>query len=341
MKSLTDSLYVLGQTLLNILHNRLDDELSRRYFERVNETICKQAFCNTWHTPEFTRHALHEIGLSLSSQINVPNQLTEDTGKHIAVVHTGITPLNGFDDLLAITLNGHRYTGRLSQQDKLMIPLIAELLISIEPRWKSLIEFSDRLPKADCIIATDNGNQTFNDYLNTRPHILHKKKHNIAIITSHETDEELRSLAYELLLYFGMGEQALSKIYFPQNYDLSALFQIMENIMPDIATHHQYLNHLEYQKTLLLMNQVPFLDAGIMAFVNSSEIESPLAVTYTEPYSSLQTLSQQLENSIPNIGYVTCKSAQVPHWCPLGHGHKFSLNTVLTQQPFPTLSITN
>ena len=141
MNSLTDSLHILGQTILNILDNRLDDELSRHYFDKFNDAIHRQAFANPWHTTYFTRYALRNIGNNLChSNLSIPDK----TGLHIAVINSDATPLDGFEDFLEVITKGHNYIGKLANNDKLLIPLLVGMLWTIEPGWKERIEFVEK-----------------------------------------------------------------------------------------------------------------------------------------------------------------------------------------------------
>lgn len=293
MNSLTDALHILGQTILNILDNRLDDELSRRYFEKCNDAIRRQAFANPWHTTYFTRHALQNIGDNLCHlSLSIP----EKTGLHTAVINSDATPLDGFEDFLEVITKGDNYIGKLANNDKLLIPLLVETLFEIEPAWKERIEFVEKLPKVDSIIATDSGNATLLAYLRQHAPVLHlhKTRHNVAVVTGDETEDELRQLANNLLLYFGMGRHAISKLFVPKDYDFKPLCALIEKSWPEMDAHHQYLNHLDYQKTLLLMNRIPFLDAGKLMFVHSEESDAPISITYTETYSSSEALKARL-----------------------------------------------
>ena len=138
-----------------------------------------------------------------------------------------------------------------------------------------------------------------------------------------ETEDELRLLAHDLLLYFGLGRQAVSKVYVPNDYDFRPLCAIIEQTWPEMDSHHQYLNHLDYQKTLLLMNRTPFLDAGKMIFVSSDKLISPISITYTETYLSAETLKEQWEKQQVTMGYVLSKENSYPNWRALGTGHRF------------------
>lgn len=293
MNSLTDSLHILGHTILNIIDDRLDDELSRHYFDKFNDAIRRQTFANPWHTTYFTHHALRNIGDNLCHSIlSIPDK----TGLHTAVINSDATPLDGFEDLLEVITKGNHYIGKLANNDKLLIPLLVEMLWEIEPTWKERITFVEKLPKTDSIIATDNGNATLLAYLRQHAPVLHlhKTRHNFAVVTGDETEDELRQLASNLLLYFGMGRHAISKLFVPKDYDFKPLCALIEKCWPEMDAHHQYLNHLDYQKTLLLMNRIPFLDAGKMMFVHSENVEAPISITYTETYSSPEALKARL-----------------------------------------------
>ena len=158
------------------------------------------------------------------------------------------------------------------------------------------------------------------------PLLIRKHCNSAAVLDGNETEQELRSLADDMMLYFGMGCRNISKIYVPENYNFEPLFNAL-NAYADICNaHHKYLNNLEYQKITHLINCVPFLDQGICIFKENVNLDSPISVIHYEYYAekqevikSLSLLGEDLQCTVSNIRHF-------PVCFPLGQAQSPKLN---------------
>ena len=175
----------------------------------------------------------------------------------------GNIPLVGFHDFLSVFISGHSIIGKLSSQDKLLMPAIAEEIIKIEPALKDAFIFTEgRLSGFDAVIATgsDNSSHYFDYYFGKYPHIIRKNRNSVALLTGLESFEELNSFVNDVLLYFGLGCRNVTKIYIPIGYDLNVLKKPFMNSNKWVSQHNKYMNNYDYQKSIMLINLTSFTD---------------------------------------------------------------------------------
>lgn len=260
---------------------------------------------NPWFTEPQVRLAL--AGISRFLSVNVLQQWTANysfTGspQTIGVAMAGNIPMVGFHDFLNVLIAGHRLRAKLSSQDNLLLPWIAQQLIAIEPGFSELISFEERLNGAHAMIATgsDNTARYFEYYFRNVPHIIRKNRSSAAVILGEEDNLELKVLGKDVFSYFGLGCRNVSKIFVPAGYDFKILLD-QWNDHQDIIHHHKYCNNYDYQKSILLVNRLPFFDTGFLLLTESTQLVSPIAVVNYETYHNQEDLHHKLESQKEKI----------------------------------------
>ncbi len=222
--------------------------------------------------------------------------------KLVAVINAGNIPLVGFHDFLTILLSGNSYMAKNASDDKLLLPFVASLLISIEPEFKNHITFTERLKDFDAVIATGSNNSSryFNYYFGKYPHIIRKNRNGVAVIDGSEGEVYFKSLADDIFLYFGLGCRNVSKLFVPDGYNFDLLFRSVydRNL---IMQHNKYMNNFEHHNAILLLKQIPFLQNGFLILLENPAIPSPVAVLHYEYYSDQEGLKNTLVNQRENI----------------------------------------
>lgn len=267
---------------------------------------------NGWFTQENIKFALKGWGEALSEenlQQWVSNYKIESSealvkgGKTIAIVMAGNVPLVGFHDFLSVLITGNKVLAKLSSNDKILLPFLTEKLISIEPRFKSYIEFTEgRLKDFDAVIATGSNNTTryFDYYFGKYPNIIRKNRNSVAVLTGDETEEDLKNLADDVFRYFGLGCRNVSKIYIPEGYDFEPFFKGMFS-WKEIIHNHKYINNYDYNKAVYLMDSFPLLDNEFMLLKEDTGFSSPISVLFYEKYTSKYAVKKILESESENI----------------------------------------
>lgn len=295
--------------------------------EHFGEVIERQYRENSWFTPEFCRHALSAIGQMLAPEAldayftRYQGIATSEPRRTVAVISAGNIPLAAFHDFFCILVSGNDYQGKLSSQDKHLLPVLAQELVRIEPHFAERISFVERVADFDAVIATGSNNSAryFDYYFSKYPHILRKNRNSVAVINNTESDDELRALADDIYLYFGLGCRSVSKLFVPRNYDFVPFLHILNQESQPIAQHHQFNNNLEYQKAIHLMNRIFYMDAGTFLLVENQNYASPIGMIYYEYYDDIETVNRRLEADTDLLQCIVSKDPHITHAEPFGH----------------------
>jgi hypothetical protein len=235
--------------------------------------------------------------------------------KTIAVVMAGNIPLAGFHDFLTVLMAGHSIMAKLSSKDSVLLSFLSEKLVAIEPRFRSKIALPSRLKNFDAVIATgsDNSSRYFNYYFGKYPHVIRKNRTSCAVLSGTESPEELRLLGRDVFSYFGLGCRNVSKIFIPEDFDPVSLLKAWD-VYVDIIHHNKYHNNYEYQKSILLVNKLPFFDSGFIILQENEKLVSPISVVYLERYKSAADLEGKIGAIADKIQCTvgTMKPALVP-----------------------------
>ena len=284
------------------------------------EPALKAEARNPWFTQDNIRYALNQIGDSMAVDkmdhwLDPYMDLLDSPGtggKRIGVVTAGNIPIAGFHDFLTVLISGHRFCGKLSGQDTVLLPAITGIMEKLNPEWKERIQFTDEpFRHIDAIIATGSGNtyRYFEYYFSRFPHIIRKNRNGIAILNGMESNDENKGLASDVMLYFGLGCRSVSKIFVPQDYDVLKLRPFFEP-WDSLIRHNKYYNNYEYQKSILIVNKRPFYDFGNILLTEECRFASPVSVLNFERYNDPGTLSAELLKESEQIQCVISAARQ-------------------------------
>ena len=302
--------------------------------ERFGAAIERQSLENSWFTPAFCRHALQSIGQMLTPdaldafyaryQDAVP---AEDPHRTVAVISAGNIPVAAFHDFFCVLASGNNYQGKLSEHDRRLLPVLADELIRIEPAFAERITFVERVADFNAIITTgsDNSARYFEYYFKNYPHILRKNRNSVGVLTGEETDDELRTLANDIYLYFGLGCRSVSKLFVPKSYDFVPFLHILTQESQPIAQHHQFNNNREYQKAIHLMNQLFYMDAGTFLLVENQNYASPIGMVYYEYYDDINLVNRRLTEDADQLQYIASRDPRIARAEPFGHAQSPTL----------------
>jgi hypothetical protein len=202
----------------------------------------------------------------------------------------------GFHDFLSILVSGHKFKGKLSGKDNILLPFLAEKLTGFEPGFGAFIEFRDeRIGPIEAMIATGSNNTSryFEYYFGKYPHVFRKNRNGIAVLNGEENDRELAALADDVFLYFGMGCRNVAKIYVPEAYGFERFYRQCDPYA-HLIDHHKYANNYLYQRSVFLMNQVKHLDNGFLIIRPDEAVSSPVATLHFEEYAGPENLTSRL-----------------------------------------------
>jgi len=278
----------LGENLKN-----LNPEQKQDLFHRARNV-------NSWFDERNVTYALNGI-ISLLDKQNLEDwlfvyHLEPKSLKKVGVIMAGNIPLVGFHDFLCVLISGHQLYAKLSSEDNILMKLVAQLLIQIEPRFAEQIHFVEMLKDADAFIATgsDNTARYFEFYFSKKPHIIRRNRTSLGILGGDETPDDFRALGEDIFRYYGLGCRNVSKLYVPAGYSFTPFYDAIEPFKY-ILEHNKYQNNYDYNKSILLVNRSPHLDNGFLLMSENDSLVSPISVLFYQQYTGPSHLKQLLD----------------------------------------------
>ncbi len=296
-KSLNSFLKLVNQEELENYQGNFCNE-----FKELNSAINSSFHYNGWFTRENVLFSINSISASLNETIllkwissyETVNYPWDKSPKKIGVVMAGNIPMVGFHDMLCVIISGNVFYGKLSSQDKLLLPALSNILLKINPDINKYIEFtSNPFKNLDAVIATgsDNSSRYFDYYFGKYPHIIRKNRNSIAVISGNETQEEMEDLGNDIFQYYGLGCRSVSKIMVPVGYDFDHFFKGVFKYK-DLAHNNKYGNNYDYNKTVYLLGKVSLLENGFLIIKEDEGLSSPQACVFYEFYNDTNSLNE-------------------------------------------------
>lgn len=272
------------------------------------QPIIEKAYLrNNWFTVENVIYSLENWSRELTEENLkkwiLPYKIPNSNPKKIGIVMAGNIPLVGFHDFLSVLISGNILMGKLSSKDDVLIKFLSKKLINFAPSLNDYIFWeNEQLKNFDAIIATGSSNTSryFDYYFGRYPHIIRKNRNSIAIITGNETEKELTNLSNDIFQYFGLGCRNVSKLFIPVGYDITKIIDKFEHFNI-IRKHNKYMNNYDYNKSIYLINNEPFLDNGFLLFKEDTAIASPIAVLFYEFYDDINSLKEWIKIQDENL----------------------------------------
>ncbi len=264
---------------------------------------------NNWFTKDNSIKALSEICNMLDKNLLQiwMNSYHDDVSDHpnmkkVGIIMAGNIPAVGFHDLLCVLISGHKAVIRTSSDDSILIPFLVEILLKIAPDFENQIEFTQKISGIDAVIATGSNNSAryFDYYFAKYPSIIRRNRNSIAVLSGHETTDDLRNLGADLFTYFGLGCRNVSKLYVPRGYSFNDFFAVMEE-RSAIMEHNKYMNNYDYHRALFLLDGIPFLTNNFLILRENEALATPVSVIHYEFYDDINALESLLASKEEEI----------------------------------------
>lgn len=280
----------------------LDKESQHRYTGVLDDLCSRAQISNAWFSPENVRHRIEGIAQQLEeatltkwlSEYKLPDSFTE---KKIGVIAAGNIPAAGYDDFAHTLLSGHNYVGKLSSDDKVLLPFFADLICELDNRFRDRITFTEaRLGEIDAVIATGSNNSSryFEYYFGKYPHVIRKNRNSVAILNGKESVQDLKNLGEDIFRYFGLGCRNVTKVFVPEGYRFDPLFEAVFHWSDELMMNRKYMNNYDYNRTIYMLNGETLLDNNFLVIKRDDGIASPPGVLYFEEYKSLDDVEVRL-----------------------------------------------
>jgi len=207
------------------------------------------------------------------------------TPRRILTVMAGNIPAVGFFDLLCVVCSGHRCLYKTSAKDRILLDYIVGELQTLSSDLP--IERYDGSSPVDAVIATgsDNAVRYFKARYADRPMLLRGSRQSVAVLSGHETPEQLAALSDDIWAYSGLGCRNVSLVFVPVGYDLQLQVPRLNG---------KYKNNYIQTKAMLRMNGVPFRDFGSAVAVEQMEFPKALSELAVACYRTLDEVAAWL-----------------------------------------------
>jgi hypothetical protein len=255
--------------------------------------------------PWFTVQSI-ELGLSGVCRYLDPPKLDQwsesyhlktSNSRTVGLILAGNIPLVGIHDFICLVAAGHGAKIKMSSQDLLLLPLLYQELVNIEPLMEGLFTFTDMVPvdEIDAIVATgsDNTSRYIKYYYQGVPQIVRSNRTSIAVIRGDESSCQLSKLGTDIFSYFGKGCRNISKVWVPPNYDFTKFISSNQRFV-ELLKHSKYQSNYSYQRALFSTQGKKFIDTGYSFFYQSKEIVSPLSVVFFDSYNNPDQLNEMM-----------------------------------------------
>ncbi len=215
----------------------------------------------------------------------------------VGLIMAGNIPLVGIHDFICVVAAGYRVKIKMSSQDQVLLPLLYQELVNIEPRLEQFFAFTNNLPvgQIDAIVATgsDNTSRYIKYYYPGIPQIIRSNRTSLAVIKGDENSDQLSELGTDIFSYFGKGCRNVSKVWVPPRYDFTKF--ISENLrFSELLKHPRYGSNYNYQRALYRTQGKEYIDTGYSLFYRSQEVVSPLSVVFYDFYNNLDHLKTMI-----------------------------------------------
>jgi hypothetical protein len=272
---------------------------------------------NGWFTQAFIEQAVENITAAFLQEEKLKNWMAQypaiqdessDT-KTIGLVMAGNIPLVGFHDFLCCYLSGYNLKLKLSSKDTVLCEHIIKVLKSWDKDFEKSVSISEMLKDCDAYIATGSNNSAryFEQYFKRFQHIIRRNRTSVAILDGTETEGELKALADDVCLYYGLGCRNVTKIFVPENYDFESLLPFF-NKYKSHEDHNKYKNNYDFQLAIFLLNNVKYMTNGSVLVVPNESPFAAISVLHYEVYNDKAILLEQLKDH-PDLQCITVKFA--------------------------------
>ena len=305
--TLQDRINTISELGLYLRKNFLED-----HFDTIKLAIAK----NPWFTFKSITNAILSISDMvekdmLNAWLNPYTIKEPSASKNVLIIMAGNIPLVGFHDLLSVIIMGHNPVIKLSSNDNVLMPLIINIFIDLSPSNHNQIKFINDVKgrSFDAVITTgtDNSANYFKYYFKDAKKIIRKNRRSIAVLDGSESSQQIKGLANDIFLYYGLGCRNVSKLYLPCGYDLNILFKSFYS-HKHVIEHKKYGNNYDYNKAIFLMGNNKLIENGFILLKEDSSLYSPVAMLYYEYYNDINDVDTFISKNSDKIQCIVSKN---------------------------------
>jgi len=299
-------------SFLNSLNNL--KEVILRSQTDLEEVYLKSEQANPWFIRRFLEASMDAILQQFIDSDKCKEWLqaypeNNSQPRRVGLIMAGNIPLVGFHDLFCVLAAGHKAVIKLSDKDPWLLPFITDQWRRVYPELEDHITYVERLDKIDTVIATgsNNSGRYFEYYFRNYPHVFRQNRNGVAFLTGKESMMDLKNLAKDIFMFFGLGCRNVSKIYVPAGYDFSQWQEVIAE-WSFLGDHNKYRNNLDYNYAIYLINSVPHMNLGHLILKEDDAIVSRIGCLHYSYYDDLSTVENELDKRRGEIQCVVSAS---------------------------------
>ena len=319
----TNKIKVLQQLAIQLEEKNLAD----------NEVYLYAKAKNPWFTIDFIIASINSIIINYLDTKALEDWLSSyewnsTSSKKVGIIVAGNIPLVGIHDILCAYFSNHQILLKYSSKDDVLMDYFMKEWALLDADLMQQFIITESLKNIDAIIATGSNttHKYFEYYFKDIPKILRKNRNSIAILTGDEDASSLELLTDDIFLYFGLGCRNVSCIFVPEDYDITILFPYFEKYS-FMKNHVKYMNNYDYNRTLLLMNQLPHLSNDYVILEESQLLSSRLATIHYVRYKNMEEVNNFIHMNETAIQCVVSQSKKINYTTiSFGESQKPSLN---------------
>jgi hypothetical protein len=305
-ESKVNSLVALGLFLKKwaLLLNANDPTPTDPFLQKAMQASHAAKMKNAWFDLKFIELSLQSWADALTKEkiekwLSGYSLRQPPSPKKVGLVLAGNIPLVGLHDVLSVLISGHIAQIKWSSDDALLMPIVLEFLVDLNPEFNNCILQSPGIIKeADAFIATGSNNSAryFDYYFSKKPSLIRKNRSSVAILTGKESKKELTALGKDIFSYFGLGCRNVSKLLVPEGYIFNDFFESIVDY-GWVVNNNKYGNNYDYHRAIYLLDSVPMLDNNFLLLKPDSAWSSPIGVLFHDAYKNENDLKEKLHTA--------------------------------------------
>lgn len=290
------------------------DKTSRRIIRRAEQE-------NGWFTEPEIRRAVEALRSEMLDQVRLrawlaPYRVPVAVPRDVLVIMAGNLPLVGLFDLLCVVASGHRCLVKPSSKDRVLIGYAIDELKRIDPATR--VGYYDDAMTPDAVIATggDNANRYFRARFPGIPALLRGSRQSVAVLTGHESPEQLAGLSDDVFAYSGLGCRNVSLLFLPGG---------CEPMLAPPPMSSKYHNNYMQQRALLTLQGRSFRDCGGALLLPMRDFPPALSCIAYSHYECADEVSAWLEAHDSEVQCVVSDCLQHSRQVPFGRAQSPAL----------------
>ena len=311
-KNLFISLFFgLGEYLRSYLNGELQDR-------GLDEAIDLSYGNNPLFTPFFQKYALSAIAENflkkdmLDCWIGKYDSFRESDGsfglgnKESEIVMAGNIPLVGFHDLMTVIAVGLKATVKLSSKDPFLIPAVLKIIKKLDGGVEVVdrVKFIDKdyyqkeqsSPDSLIMMGSDRSASFFENRYPFVPKLIRKSKTSVGVVRKNIDDDELRLLASDVLLYYGMGCRSITHLKVERDFDMNRLISALGDCS-SMTDNNVMKNIFRRNSAIYTMEGIPFYEGGNMVVIEDDNYtHAPGVVSYSW-IETIEALEEEFESN--------------------------------------------